>query len=122
MIEGIIRRLKEGEIQAVIPKGFHITPDPPYIVVAIEGTQVCVWVHEQPGYVVRLEKYWSHNLPALLNDFRFETTGGNTVIIKRPRPGELYHGYNRVILNRATDVLPATISKERRWDIPALRF
>ncbi len=122
MIEDIVRRLKDGSIQNVIPKGYSTTPKAPYVVVAIEGTQLCVWVHYKPGYVIAVERYWGHVLPALLNEFQFETSAGNTIIIKKPRLGELYHEYNRIVLNKAANGLEATISKERRWDIPALRF
>ncbi len=114
MPNGIITRLKEGKIKNVIPKGGAILPDAPYVVVSIEGPELRVWVHFEPGQDDWLEDYWYEDLPTLLNNYEYETAKGQTVhvypkvdIFDRP-------GYSTVIMNTKT----GTISKEKRFDLP----
>ncbi len=115
MIEKIIDRLKTGPIKRVIPKGFPARMEAPYIVVAIEGQELRVWLHARNNQHVFLEEYCRVELANLLNGYQFTTSNCNTVRIQ-PATGEL-PGYSLIVLNE-----DKTISKERRWTIPGRLF
>ncbi len=115
MIENIVARLKEGRIQSVIPKGFSSRPNPPYVVASLEGQELRVWTHFGANQHVFLEEYCRADLAELLNNYRFTTSNGSTVIIQSAR-GEI-QGYSGITMNE-----DKTISKERRWTVPGLLF
>ncbi len=115
MLEKIIERLKHGIIKNVIFRGYGARPNPPYIVVDLEGQELRVWTHFENSSIVELENFCRVDLAERLNDYQFETSSGNTVRIQRAS-GEL-PGYGRVVLND-----DKTISKERRWTVPGLLF
>ncbi len=113
MMRGIVERLQQGRIQAVVPYGSNGRPNPPYIVTKIEGAELRVWVHYPPDYQTDLEQYWIFDLPELLNGYEYETPDGQTVKIYPDINPFVRPGYSTIVKND-----DGTISKERRFDLP----
>ncbi len=118
MLNGIITRLKEGRIKNVIPKGGDTLPNAPYVVVSIEGPELRVWVHFKPGQDDWLEDYWRVDLPELLEGYVFRTRAGNIAKIYRLKGVYTVPEYSKIVTHN-TD---KSISKERRFSIPAFLF
>ncbi len=55
MLAEIRSRLEEGVIKNVGVWGLDNSLAPPYVIFRIEGSELCVWAHYEPDYILWLE-------------------------------------------------------------------